>query len=53
MGVFHKVWNIYDLMKSQWKSYDDLKELQNKKLKAIVKYAYENIHLLSPEIQES
>lgn len=43
MGVFHKVWNLNNLMKSQWKSYDDLKELQNKKLKAIVKYAYESI----------
>ena len=30
-------------MKSQWKSYEELRELQEKKLRAIIKHAYENV----------
>jgi len=30
-------------MRNQWKSYEDLRELQNKKLRAIIKHAYNNV----------
>ena len=45
MSNFRKAWNLYKLMKSQWWSYEELKKLQEKKLRAIVKYAYNNIPL--------
>jgi len=32
-------------MKSQWKSYEELRELQDRKLRAILKHAYENVPL--------
>jgi len=43
MSSIRKARNLYSLMKSQWKPYDELREIQNKKLKAIVKHAYENV----------
>lgn len=45
MSNLRKAWNLYKLMKSQWWSYEELKKLQEKKLRAIVKYAYNNIPL--------
>lgn len=43
MSHLHKAWNLYNLMKSQWKPYEELRELQNRKLSAIIKHAYENV----------
>jgi len=45
LSNLRKAWNLYKLMKSQWKPYKELKELQEKKLRAIVRYAYQNIPL--------
>lgn len=43
MSHLRKAWNLYNLMKSQWKPYEELRELQNRKLGAIIKHAYENV----------
>ena len=43
MSNLRKAWHLYNLMKSQWKPYEELKELQDKKLRAILKHAYENV----------
>jgi len=43
LSHLRKAWNLYNLMKSQWKSYEELRELQNKKLRVITKQAYENV----------
>ena len=45
MSNLRKAWNLYNLMKSQWKPYEELRELQDRKLRAIIKYAYENVPL--------
>ncbi len=34
---------LYQLMRSQWKSFDELKAMQDKKLRAMIRYAYENV----------
>ena len=43
MSSFKKITNLYSLMKSQWWSNKKLKELQEKRLRSIIKFAYENI----------
>lgn len=43
MGNLRKAWNLCNLMRSQWKPYEELRQLQNKKLRAIIKHAYENV----------
>jgi phenylacetate-CoA ligase len=40
-------------MRSQWWSYEELKALQDKKLRAIVKYAYENIPLYREKFKKA
>lgn len=40
---FFKYEKVVDLNQSQWWSYDKLREFQNKRLKRILAYAYENI----------
>ena len=45
MSNFLKAWHLYKLMNSQWWSYEKLKQLQEKKLKSIIKFSYENIPL--------
>ena len=45
MSNLRKAFNLYKLMKSQWGSYEDLKKIQEKKLRSIIKYAYDNIPL--------
>jgi phenylacetate-CoA ligase len=40
-------------MRSQWWSYEELKELQDKKLRAIVKYAYETIPLYHEKLKNA
>ena len=40
-----KIWNLYNLMKSQWKSNKELKILQEKRLRSVIKYSYEEIPL--------
>ena len=40
-------------MRSQWKSFKDLSELQNKKLKSVVKYAYENVPFYHRKFKEA
>lgn len=52
MSNIRKAFNLLKLMRSQWWSYEDLKELQEKKLRAIVKYAYENIPLYHEKFKE-
>ena len=53
MSNIRKVWNLHKLMRSQWWSYEELKELQEKKLKTIVKYAYENIPLYHEKLKNA
>ncbi|MBE3093540.1 MAG: phenylacetate--CoA ligase family protein, partial [Actinobacteria bacterium] len=53
MSSIHKAWNLYKIMKSQWWQYEDLKELQDKKLRAIVKYAYENIPIYHEKFKDA
>lgn len=53
MGVFHKVWNLHNLMRNQWRSYEDLRELQNKKLRAIIKHAYKNVPFYHHKFREA
>jgi len=43
LSHLRKAWNLYQLMKSQWQPYEELRELQNKKLRAIIRHAYENV----------
>lgn len=43
MGSLRKAYYLHHLMRSQWKSYEELRELQDKKLRAIIKHAYENV----------
>lgn len=53
MSNIRKVFNLMKLMRSQWWSYKDLKNLQEKKLKAIVKYSYENIPLYHKKFKDA
>lgn len=53
MSNIRKVWNLHKLMRSQWWSYEELKELQEKKLKTIVKYAYKNIPLYHEKLKNA
>ena len=43
MSHFQKSIYLYQLLKSQWQDYEKLKDLQNRKLRLILKYAYDNI----------
>ena len=45
MSNLRKGFHLMKLMKTQWKSYEQLKRLQEKKLRKILKHAYENIPL--------
>lgn len=45
MSHLRKAWNLYNLMKSQWKSNKELKSLQEKRLRSVIKYSYEEIPL--------
>ena len=53
MSDLRKAWHLFTLMRSQWKSFKNLSELQNRKLKAVVKYAYENIPLYHTKFKEA
>lgn len=53
MSNIRKLWNLHKLMRSQWWSYEELKELQDKKLRAIVKYAYETIPLYHEKLKNA
>lgn len=53
MSNIDKAINLYKLMKSQWKSYDDLKIIQEKKLHAIIKYSYENIPIYHKKFKKT
>jgi len=53
MSNIRKAWNLFKLMRSQWWSFEDLRELQEKKLRAIVKYAYENIPLYHEKYKDA
>ena len=53
MSNIRKLWNLNKLMRSQWWSYEELEELQEKKLRAIVKYAYENIPLYHEKFKKA
>jgi len=45
-NVFLRVlWNCYELSRNQWLKPDKLKKLQEKRLRAILKHAYENVPL--------
>lgn len=43
MSHIQKAKNLYQLMRSQWKSFDQLKAIQDNKLRAMISYAYENV----------
>jgi len=43
LSHLRKVWHLYHLMKSQWQPYEELRELQNRKLRVIIRHAYENV----------
>ena len=45
MSNLNILYNLSKLMRSQWWSYEDLKELQDKKLRAIINFSYHNIPL--------
>ena len=53
LSDLRKAWHLYKLMRSQWKSFEDLSKLQNKKLKAVIKYAYEYIPLYHRKFKEA
>jgi len=43
MSLFRQLQFLHNVNKNQWKSVEELRELQNKKLRAIIHYAYGNI----------
>jgi len=43
LSHLRKAWNLYHLMKSQWQPYEELSDLQNKKLRTIIRHAYRNV----------
>ena len=43
--------NLFKLMKSQWWTQEELNNLQNKKLRAIIRYAYENIPIYHKKLR--
>ena len=43
MGYLRIIYYLYQLQKNQWLKLPELEKLQNKKLRAIVRYAYENV----------
>ena len=45
MSNIRKIMNLLELMKSQWYSPDELRRIQEKKLRAIIKHCYEKIPL--------
>ncbi|UCH32580.1 MAG: phenylacetate--CoA ligase family protein, partial [Candidatus Bathyarchaeota archaeon] len=40
-------------MRSQWKPYEELKKLQNRKLRALLKYAYQNIRFYHEKLEKA
>lgn len=52
MSNLRKGLHLLKLLQSQWKSYEELKILQNKKLKAILKFSYENIPLYHEKFKQ-
>lgn len=43
VSLLHTLLNLRELRKNQWKKPEELEEIQNRKLRAIVKYSYENV----------
>lgn len=43
MSDLRTLWNLYRLRKNQWLRTPELQKLQKKKLRAIIKHAYENV----------
>ena len=43
--------NLFQLMNSQWWTREELQNLQNKKLRSIIRYAYENIPLYHKKLK--
>jgi phenylacetate-CoA ligase len=43
--------NLFQLMKSQWWTQEELHNLQNKKLRSIIRYAYENIPIYHKKLR--
>lgn len=52
MSTIRKGFHLLKLMQSQWKSYNELKNLQYKKLKSILKFSYENIPLYHKKFKQ-
>lgn len=52
MSNLRKGLYLLELLQSQWKSYEELKILQNRKLKAILKFSYENIPIYHKKFKE-
>lgn len=53
MSDLVKSLNLFKLMESQWWSFERLKKLQDKKLRSIIKYAYENIPLYHEKFKDA
>ena len=53
MSNINKAINLLKLMQTQWWSFENLKKLQEKKLRKMVKYAYENIPLYHEKFRDS
>ncbi|MCK4364539.1 MAG: phenylacetate--CoA ligase family protein [Thermoplasmatales archaeon] len=43
MGLFRQLYYLHKVRKNQWKSIDELRKIQNKKLRKIVDYAYSHV----------
>ncbi|MDH5266412.1 MAG: phenylacetate--CoA ligase family protein [Candidatus Bathyarchaeota archaeon] len=43
MSIFKVLWHLRELRKNQWLKTSEIVKIQEKKLRAIVKYAYENV----------
>jgi len=53
MSNIRKLWYLYKLRKNQWKSLNDLKKLQERKLRAIIRYAYKNVPFYHKKFREA
>lgn len=53
LSNLRKAWNLYHLMRSQWWPYEELRALQEKKLRVIVRHAYENVPFYHEKFKKS
>jgi phenylacetate-CoA ligase len=53
MSNLRKAFHLMNVMKSQWWSYKDLQQLQDKKLRAMIKYVYDTLPMYHEKLRQA